>query len=874
MNHVSVTLLAIAATVAGFVLFSAPASGVPLQQFATSGAAEISVKQCYDTNAANVPVISAGRVVCSASNPATLAQNTTYTSWTVINLPVGNRLAVPTTFTPMDGGEWSSAPVPCGPVDANNRCSAAASTGVISLRTDVMCDQVIDALADSGSAGGNINLWPDVSLWTPPAFTRIAASPALGGNGPLLAADPDDYIHAQAPQPGTWDFVSSDLAQLTTLLVGGTTPFTIGGGLKLNHVAHASTYPGQTGLVATATLLGDSPDRPPDDDMSLCFSAPRDSITSMSFLTTPAADTIIPRWTLLESEPDLGDRTVSRILDWQCDVIGAGVPDADGDCDPDATDSDDANKDIDGDLVPDGVELAYNSSPTTADTDGDGADDYAEIFQFTDPQDPDSDNDGQADKQDVIPTNGPTVPAGNDLTHAQLNPDLYYDADDASDDNCPNEANPTQLNTDALWQYHGMGGNADPDGAGSFIGQNTSTGDRTNPDEDPWGDACDDDDDNDELTDAAEASLRIRPWSGFTDGGGDCIPEPTCSVSGDVADTTVCVSADVYPAAALPIRVMSPVMGDVDYDMVLDGRECQFRSRPDASCRNSAADAGCVSPPEALFCSGNFVTLATLASGCAQPAPSASGGSWPAASGATEVGLSATSCTNYLDDDGDTIINDGCPGLQNPGGGDVDADFLYMPGTASQHVGTETFFRTRNIITGLGSQVDDIDGDGQVGSADADSDRDFVNLGAPAFTPTSVYLRGGIEIRYYGTNPSMVDTDGDGCWDGDEITDLNGDGFQNIGDTGLRLQATGTSFDSSPANGRTDREFNHTPPNSTTVRVGKYALAANRDLSKDGIVNVSEFGMMAVAQSLPGACPPGGENGIALTPTNATKGLP
>ncbi len=830
MRRVSVSLLAIMTTVASLVLLSAPAAGIPLQQFATSGVAEISVDHCYDTNPANAPVVSGGRLVCNPGNPGLLASATTYTAWTIVNLPIGNRLAVPTTFTPMDTNEWLSAAVSCAPVDANNRCTASATTGAIDVRTDVMCDQVVDILG-AGGPGGATGSWPNPALWTPPTFTRIAASGALGGAGELLPADADHYIHGAAPQPSSWTFQSSDLAQLTTLYVDGTTPFTIAGSAKLNHVAYASNYPGQSGLVATATILGNSPDNPPNDDMSLCYSAPRDSITSTTFMTTPAVDTILPRWTLLESEPDLGDRSVSRILDWQCDVIGIGIPfDADGDCYPDIVDPNDANKDIDGDLVPDGVEYANNSDPLIVDTDGDGADDYTEIFQFTDPQDADSDNDGQADKQDTIatcnkalPQCGGGVPSGNNLTIAQLNPDLFLDANEATDDNCPNEANASQLNTDSLWQYHGMGGSADPDGAGPLLGQNTSTGDRTNPDEDPWGDACDTDDDNDELPDASEPQLRIREWSGPTDPGGECAPAPLCGTSGDIADTSVCVGVAMYPdgtpGVSMPIRTMSPVLGDVDFDMMLDGRECQFRSRPDASCRTASADAGCVSTPEAKSCTAGAV-VTPFALGCAQPAANAS----------------------------------------IPTGGDTDADGLYMPGAAALHATTETFFRTMRISVSPSGFIDDIDGDGANGNTDRDSDRDTVGA-----TGTFGGLRDGVEVRFYGTEPSMADTDGDGCRDGDEVTDLNGDGAQNAVDQGLRSQATGSN-DASPSNGRMDTNI------SNQQGVSRYSLATNRDISKDGQGASDDSGIIAAAISAPGSCSPYNEGGI--TPAKATKGLP
>jgi hypothetical protein len=55
-----------------------------------------------------------------------------------------------------------------------------------------------------------------------------------------------------------------------------------------------------------------------------------------------------------------------------------------------------ADHDCDG--VPDGVEVAYGSNPMLADSDSDGATDYVEMFQFTNPNNPDTDGDGYLDK--------------------------------------------------------------------------------------------------------------------------------------------------------------------------------------------------------------------------------------------------------------------------------------------------------------------------------------------------------------------------------------------------------------------------------------------------------------------------------------------
>lgn len=778
-----------------------PTQAVPLESFDVSGAAAIRIRHCYDTNPANRPVVLSGEIVCNPSNPTILSLNTTYTEWIVLDIPTGNRLSGQmVSFLPMGANEWTRASVACVP-DGNNRCTSGSAVGSVTGVRDFLCDASFDVLA-AGGPGGLPLAWPDSSLWTPPTLTRLAASILEGGGGEIAAGDPDGFVHDVQPFPAPWQFKTLETAPVTFMYLGGTIGFTLPA-WRADAATYISSYPNQAGLTATSLSLGESMGLAPGDE-SRCNATPQDTIWERSGLTTPATDTIIPRWTIIESEPDLGDGTVTRIFAWQCDRIGLSAPvDTDGDCDPDLGDPNDFDWDVDDELAPDGIERHLGSFIAIPDSDGDGVTDADEIAQFTDPLDSDTDDDGQADKQDNIPTNGPNVPSGNNLSVAQLNPETGYDASDLTEDNCPAEYNPTQLNTDALWQYHGMGGNLDPDGTGSFLGQNSSTGDRTNPAEDKYGDACDFDDDNDGLIDAVEPLIRIRPWSGPTDPGGPCVPEPSCSSSGDEADSTVCVTSTVYPAAAAPLRTISPLLGDVDFDLVLDGRECSFRSRPDASCRTATADALCVVTPEALNCTTGVI--APAAQGCAQPA----------ANGTT------------------------------PGGGDVDADLLYLPGSAGNHDSWEKFWRK-----GLFVLLDDIDGDGIGGSADSDADRDTVGT-----VGTASIIRDGWEVRFYGTHPTRRDSDFDGCLDGDEITDINGDGAQNAGDSGLRAQAA-FSYDASPANGRIDREV------PSAQGVSRYALAANRDFNKDGVGNAADGGILAAAIAAVGGCLPYIETGL------------
>jgi hypothetical protein len=550
------------------------------------------------------------------------------------------------------------------------------------------------------------------------------------------------------------------------VFTNGTTPVGLAPA-KRNVVTYSSPYTGQAGLTAAVTLQGGSPDQPPNDVFT-CFDAPLDTVTEMDYLITPNAAVRVPRWTVLQSEFDLGDGTADRILDWQCDVVGTPADgDADGDCDPDTSDIDDGNRDIDGDLVPDGVERAYNSNPSVGDTDGDGCDDYCEIMYFTDPNDTDSDDDGQADKPDAVSTQKiGTSETGDDA------PTTGTDALDLTDDNCPGVFNPSQLNTDSMYQFHGMG---------------AGTGDATNPDEDPWGDACDLDDDNDGLPGTTEASMRIKAWTGYTGG-----------------QTTVCVGPADTPNFA-PDRPMVDTQGDVDRDYVLDGIECQLRSRPDQSIRGTCSGTGCMIALNCSTGSAPVVGGGTLDEGCAQPG----------------------------------VRNHASPNS------DPDNDGLYLPGGSQTfHMEKETFFRTRQISTALGVQVDDLDGDGVSvecpsglmnpdGEGDIDSDRDLRGS-----TCQTANLRDGLEVQFYGTRPSAVDTDQDGCPDADEVNDLNGDGNSNSGDQGYMVSRI--LLGNLDANN--DGEIN------------LYVQALNANIDKNSFVSSGDQGLLAAAIVAPGSC--------------------
>lgn len=248
------------------------------------------------------------------------------------------------------------------------------------------------------------------------------------------------------------------------------------------------------------------------------------------------------------------------------------------------------NPDSDGDTLSDGAEVTtYHTNPAAADTDADGLNDAAEVFTYatnplvadtdadglkdgaeiatgTNPLDPDTDHDGLSDGQEVLTyhsnplladTDGDGLRDGDEV-HVYGTSPVLADTDgdgfldppstslaavntDRSHDNCPTIANPDQLNSDGELIPTGRAGIPDV----------------TNPTADAQGDACDPDDDNDGLSDAAEV-----------------LPLPCPSASG-------------------PTDHLNP---DTDGDGVLDGVECAMGTDPANPASRPGAEPPCSDP--------------------------------------------------------------------------------------------------------------------------------------------------------------------------------------------------------------------------------------------------------------------------------------
>ncbi|MBI5288933.1 MAG: hypothetical protein HY873_08165 [Chloroflexi bacterium] len=223
---------------------------------------------------------------------------------------------------------------------------------------------------------------------------------------------------------------------------------------------------------------------------------------------------------------------------------------------------------------------------------------------------------------------------------------------------------------------------------------------------------------------------------------------------------------------------LDPLDGDTDNDLILDGAECRLGSRPDMAL---TAVATCVRVP------------VIDPDGCAQPR------------------LTATN--------------------------DADGDGLFRF-SSFDHPQVENFFRTQSVccLPG-GGLIMDIDGDGLIGVADKDSDRDTLGLAM-----TGVVLQDGVEVKFYGTRPGAIDTDGDGCLDAEEVLDTSGDRKVTAGDQlGFIIRKN-----MAPAFGKLDPDNDGDIDNPDLI---------NYDANKNRSLDAGDQLMMAAVIAAPGACP-------------------
>jgi hypothetical protein len=266
--------------------------------------------------------------------------------------------------------------------------------------------------------------------------------------------------------------------------------------------------------------------------------------------------------------------------------------------------------------------------------------------------------------------------------------------------------------------------------------------------QDTVGDACDADNDGDGISDVAEDEM----WYDASPVAG----ESFCAEPGTAG----------YADAGLVLGV-ADLDEDIDNDGGLDGRECSFLKDPLVPTSRFLSSEGA---PDQLP-DGEETNYRTQ--GINHPDTST-------ASGAAE-----TDCDDMLDDDGDSVADDGCAyDTETSETADLDGDTVGSACVSGTAAGT--------------------------GAADTDADCDAV--------------LDGVEVKFILSTPSSDDSDGDGCYDGYEVADINGNRVVNVIDLG---QIAAVNPDNITSGGVRDQ------------------TAVNRDLNKSGTVDVIDLGFAA-----------------------------
>jgi hypothetical protein len=661
-----------------------------------------------------------------------------------------------------------------------------------------------------GAVTGSVTAETDVFCDSGPSDILSSAtlpppggSPSWPGNGwtpfdlksqTIPPTGDNAYVAQFQPMPSTFTYKALERGDLTQIWLGGTfgpqfIPPTTG--------AHPGTplqnlytnSPYVPGLEASVTVLG--ADLNPPDNQFICRDTPQNSVVQYNQTVPPTTLGNYVRWIAITSSPDPIDGTVTRVLDTRCVNVGGAA----GTCDL---------SDADNDLVPHDVEIAIGTDPNNADSDSDGATDYDEIFQFTNPLVADTDGDGSLDKQDDLAgfncvsvggvctwqpgCTGPGVPFAG-CTGPNAGT-LGNLGDTTADDNCPVIANPGQANTDSQPDFT----NSPNTPAGAIY-----RGDATNPHQDHEGDACDADIDNDGLSNLVEAGFlhpNLAPACARDILNTVCVTNPGtpslgtlyCLSLTETKDSSGQLLASVGGSSTV---FTSPTNPDSDSDGGLDGRECLFGSDPTSAAVGSCQPA------------------------CGSPSPN---DRYPAA------------VAN--DPDGDLLFPDAAEtyyrtqGINVPGGGrlnDLEQVGSYRPPSPAL------------VCTDPNAAVVC---DNKVGNNDNDADADLLN--------------DGVEVKWYGTSPANFDTDGDGCSDGREAADVNGDHVVNVVDLqAIAAHSNGTLVPGGPATAAR-------PLGSALQVGGPYNAAGVRrdevatyDVNKDGAISVLDLQLTAKLSGAP-----------------------
>ena len=265
-----------------------------------------------------------------------------------------------------------------------------------------------------------------------------------------------------------------------------------------------------------------------------------------------------------DQEDDLG----TDLLDGDSDDDGVldgdeGGPGGDPGDDPDDDGLINAlDDDSDNDGLLDGTELGLTEAGPDTDEEAGSFVPDADPATTTDPTNPDTDEGGVPDGDEDANLDGAVDPGERDPNDPA--DDLPTDADDDDDDgvadgedNCPEDANPDQLDSDD----DGLGDACDGDTAldsdddGEIDGEDNcpedANPDQADSDEDGLGDACDDDRDGDEVANDAD-NCPDAPNADQSDGnanglGDTCDSSVTFTVMGGALN---CATASAAPPSA------------------------------------------------------------------------------------------------------------------------------------------------------------------------------------------------------------------------------------------------------------------------------------------------------------------------------------
>ncbi|MEX2246802.1 MAG: hypothetical protein WEC75_08950 [Dehalococcoidia bacterium] len=588
----------VALGIASLTVFTGQAShGFPLQDF------RIDVISCLGVDHGEF-VLDAGAgglsksqvwsdtISCPAGESG--ANKTTGASPSIsLNIALGEGDLIGLPFTYYGPGWVFGAPATNGAAWTVAAPLAGSQVGDVSSVVDVFCDVPEGTSTNRDAFAGAVSGGTEVTGGVPSLAVTALGGAATGPDDAGFAGqlNDEDYLTDLVPNAGVMTVIRRSFTPVATLFLDFGAGFGLNPPIPLNAVTATQPWGGaRVGL----TFLGGAPN--PPGTQALCTDGPQASISHTNapndLITNPAAPGLYIIWTTEQSPEDdhAGEDAQWLLVMSSCKAITAdgltAIADANNDCIADTaqtgtctagTGSTEATGDHDGDLLINGLEVAWGSNPCDADTDNDGRTDFEELSGsargVTDPTCADTD-----DRSDDGLCNGSAAADG------ELDGGLVFDsscaiggagcgAPDIPDENGDGTAD-SGLSGD-------LEGNADGSshrraGAklapGSFEGDNCSQDDNAGqenfdadmPNGDGAGDACDADDDNDGIGDVAEGS-QFFDTSGVVDGG--TASPARCKSQGPAGGTISAI-------------VLDPLDPDTDDDGFLDGFECFLGSNP------------------------------------------------------------------------------------------------------------------------------------------------------------------------------------------------------------------------------------------------------------------------------------------------------